>query len=428
MDEDRVKRVSYSDGQDLRLEDFQAEQDYHVRMRRWHNRTGHTWGVVAGLKLDLQKDRDRLVVLPGFAIDGYGRELVLLSPADVPIQPSVDEVRTYDVWLYYYCYAADPAPPGYATCPQKNVPWSNYYRWVEEPRVLVTPAQGPANPDKPPKVPEGDLKLGPIHPSPDEAAKWPVLLARVMAGGQPGQSFVVDHGSRRYAGARAGSVRHPDDNVRLDLTPTQTEPKRDFGVVLRKSDQDQELLGVSEKGARFPKGMSVTGEVRIEGGALAFPARTVEPKTRLPWKVYTAKDAKTNKQELRVELPGDRTSALVVGSWSVEKNGFSPFLTVGADNTVTVHGTLVVNGKLEGGVGAAMEVGAAGAVGASGEAAPTALPTPTEESLAAGVAALFGASPDLIPQFVHLLWERHQHAARILKDVVGQYGHGQQGA
>ncbi|SHF55981.1 hypothetical protein [Streptoalloteichus hindustanus] len=414
MDEDRIKRVSYSDGQYLRLEDFQAEQDYHVRMRRRHNLAGHTWGVVTGL--ELLAERDKLSVQPGFAIDGYGRELVLLSRADVPIQPSADEVRTYDVWLYYYCYAVDPAPPGYATCPQKDVPWSNYYRWVEEPRVLVTPAHGPPKPDEPPAVPEGDRKFGPVHPSPDEAAKWPVLLARVMAGGQTTHFFEIDYSCRRYVGVRAGSVCHPDGTVRLDLTPTGTDPKRDFGVILRKEDKDQELLAVSENGTRFPKGMTVAGEIRVDGGALAFPASEVTPTTQLPWKVYTAKEAATNRQELRVELPDDRKSALVVGAWSTEKNCFAPLLSIGADNTVTVHGTLVVNGKLEGGVGGTRE---------GPDAVP---PAPPEVSLSEGIADMFGACPELIPRLVELLRARHPAAAQVLAEVVGQHGRRDPGA
>ena len=71
-----IKRLKYFDHQFLREQDFTAEQAYHITMRRLHNRAVHGWGVVEGLEVHKKSERE-IVVEPGIAIDGQGREIVL---------------------------------------------------------------------------------------------------------------------------------------------------------------------------------------------------------------------------------------------------------------------------------------------------------------------------------------------------------------
>jgi hypothetical protein len=74
-----VKRLNYFTHQFLREQDFQAEQAYHVAMRRQHNRLLHGWGVIEGF--DVRKRSEHEVVIdPGIAIDNLGREIVLDAP------------------------------------------------------------------------------------------------------------------------------------------------------------------------------------------------------------------------------------------------------------------------------------------------------------------------------------------------------------
>ncbi|MFZ0771193.1 MAG: hypothetical protein WCA49_08060 [Candidatus Sulfotelmatobacter sp.] len=74
-----VKRLNYFTHQFLREQDFQAEQAYHVALRRQHNRLLHGWGVVEGF--DVRKKSEREIVIdPGIAIDNLGREIVLATP------------------------------------------------------------------------------------------------------------------------------------------------------------------------------------------------------------------------------------------------------------------------------------------------------------------------------------------------------------
>jgi len=74
-----VKRLNYFTHQFLREQDFQAEQAYHVAMRRQHNRLLHGWGVVEGFEVRKKSDHE-VVIEPGIAIDNQGREIVLATP------------------------------------------------------------------------------------------------------------------------------------------------------------------------------------------------------------------------------------------------------------------------------------------------------------------------------------------------------------
>lgn len=76
-DPSSVKRLRYFDRQFLREPDFTAEQEYHLRMRRLHNRTLHTWGIAEGLALSAPSGARQVTVSAGSAIDSAGREIVL---------------------------------------------------------------------------------------------------------------------------------------------------------------------------------------------------------------------------------------------------------------------------------------------------------------------------------------------------------------
>ncbi|HLL47220.1 MAG TPA: hypothetical protein VK399_10960, partial [Longimicrobiaceae bacterium] len=64
-----VKRLKYFNHQFLRVEDFQEEQDYHLRMRRRLNRVLHTWGVAEGLQVSAAAGATAVKVSAGTAID-----------------------------------------------------------------------------------------------------------------------------------------------------------------------------------------------------------------------------------------------------------------------------------------------------------------------------------------------------------------------
>lgn len=73
-----TKRLKYFTHQFLREQDFEAEQKYHIDMRRLHNRSIHGWGVIEGLAVH-KKNEKEITIDPGIALDGQGREIVLTN-------------------------------------------------------------------------------------------------------------------------------------------------------------------------------------------------------------------------------------------------------------------------------------------------------------------------------------------------------------
>ncbi|GAA1501202.1 hypothetical protein GCM10009740_37830 [Terrabacter terrae] len=70
-------RINFFPGRLLSVGDLEHEQQQ-ARERQWmHNRLLHGHGVVAGL--DVTVAGDRVQVSPGFALDSFGREIVLAS-------------------------------------------------------------------------------------------------------------------------------------------------------------------------------------------------------------------------------------------------------------------------------------------------------------------------------------------------------------
>lgn len=81
---DRIERLHYFQRQFLGATDFEDQQDYHRCMRQRHHLGPHTWGVVTGLRLvEVESEGGSgidVYVLPGLAVDGFGREILVLEP------------------------------------------------------------------------------------------------------------------------------------------------------------------------------------------------------------------------------------------------------------------------------------------------------------------------------------------------------------
>lgn len=418
MDADRIVRVRYFDRQFLRPQDFTDEQAYHVAMRRRHNVAGHTWGILHGL--DLTVDGGPLAVQPGLAVDGYGREVVVIERMTVPPlppTPMTGEVA-YDIWLSYDRIGSDTAPSGYGACGSDA---TAYYRWQELPRLLITAADDAVDASHPPQVPLGDLAFGAERTAPEETEPWPVLLGRVR---RTGSDLTIDRSGRRYAGLVAASVAHPRGDARIDLGPTAaTDPTR-FAV--RADSGTDPLFDIAATGTATVHGtLAVNGELRIEQGALDFPVEvtgTPPAKAPQPWQVYGAQSG--TQRELRVELPAGSGNALVIGTWSADQDMFTPCLTVRGDNTVTVHGNLTVQGSLSAPTTAAQAPSAAvqalatgallsGIGGAAGVAARLYRPQGTSAS-AAAVATALAADPQLLQQVAAQLKQGYGDTAGTL--------------
>ncbi|MEO8339278.1 MAG: hypothetical protein ABI604_06095 [Nitrospirota bacterium] len=79
MIEKPLDRLNYYNGQRLEASDLKLEQEYHIRTRRWINKSLYTPGIARGLDIRAEKDTRFVIVSPGLALDSEGKEILLLE-------------------------------------------------------------------------------------------------------------------------------------------------------------------------------------------------------------------------------------------------------------------------------------------------------------------------------------------------------------
>lgn len=208
-----IDRVHFFERQYLRAYDLEAEQLYHIEMRRRLNIGLHTWGIVTGLDLresetvpDIPKD---FHISRGMAIDAYGRELVV--PVDRPITTAdLDRNRITDVGEFFLSIVykrelTTPPAPGYRVCDLKD----QYTRWRESFDVLITRDDPTAGLGAEPAV---------ADPLSDDPAldPWPIILGKITTVRPVNDRLRVDTATvaaRKYAGVRAQRVLTPASSI-----------------------------------------------------------------------------------------------------------------------------------------------------------------------------------------------------------------------
>ncbi len=117
------ERNRYFYGKLLDVYHFELETNY-LNAKRWLlNRLVSGYGVVCGLDVQLCKDEKSIIVLPGFAIDKWGREIIVPESSkpvklpDVPAQKSetpkqepCDEDNFVHVCICFLECESDPMP------------------------------------------------------------------------------------------------------------------------------------------------------------------------------------------------------------------------------------------------------------------------------------------------------------------------------
>jgi hypothetical protein len=141
---DPVRRVNYFFGQLLTADDLQAEQDYHRQMRYLHNRLLGQ-GVVDGLEVTAGGDGSTIVVSPGLAIDGFGRELVLPHDVQLELCDDIDPDGSLDVTATWAEQPDSFVPSMDGTADgttDGTADGTNFTRWLELPELaLVRPGE-----------------------------------------------------------------------------------------------------------------------------------------------------------------------------------------------------------------------------------------------------------------------------------------------
>lgn len=361
MSDNSISRAHYFEGQFLRTQDFVDEQAYHVAMRRRHNISHHTWGIVSGLQIVLEEGH--FFVQPGVAVDGYGRELILPQKRALSSSAFIDKgSNELDVWLTYGRTASDEAPSGYAGCGNGNLNSASFYRWQETANILL---EKPADsPDRrvPAEVALPDRDFNATRTPPDgPESLWPVFLGQIIKDpANQQQPLAVRLDNRPYVGLVGESITAPSGLAHVQVGSELANDANRFAIFTR----DNNALKPSALLPRFEIDIegevtvrgdaSVEGNLVIAGGAVEFETTNAPDDRAYPWTIYRFSDGVTN--QLRIEMAagtGAGKNEVVIGAWfkgpddtGQEKEMFHPCLTIRDNCTVEVSGNLVVKGTI----------------------------------------------------------------------------------
>jgi hypothetical protein len=319
--------VNFHPGQYLTARLFQAEQEYHITMRERHNLSGHDWGVADGLRLSAG------YIEAGYAIDGYGRELVLPARAQLPLSTAFDEygADSLDVSLVYG-RTVDPT--------------GDYV--AEQPVIAFSRALSPTADRRHPAVAAGDENFGATGTAPlDNMHPWAVYLGTLTRDPAAPTIPPVVSGTPVYVGARAAQVVTPAGDARLELGQQ---------IALYGADPETPALrwqpGDTDGGAQLDLegALTVAGDLTVAGGRVVLSGSAADASPGWQLDHVTRTESGATVEQLRLVL-GDPATAgasteFVVGCY--RDGQFAPCLTVAADGTVTVHGNLIIQGTMTG--------------------------------------------------------------------------------
>jgi len=361
-----LARVQYFDKQFLRVDEFRDEQLYQLALRRRHNITQHIWGIVSGLELALE-DESVVVVRPGVAIDGYGRELVLEAKNRVSAD-AFDDYGTdrLDVWLVYGRTDEGSSPSGYGDCAGGG----QSYRSAEVPQVLVErPLANRVDPRHPPGVPSEVLNAPQPRLSDSPSERWRVYLGRII---RTDDGILVDAGHRPYAGVVAECIDHPANATRVEIGGQSISERTIDGVTYTYEPDSagtrRFAVFVSEEGVttlaprlevlsddqiRLRGETIVEGHLRMSGGAVRFGGTAAIDEVIDEPTVYRVNDGA---DQLRIDLGTGAIDRQFVVGFSKDGKFIECLKVELVDKTnsgtpaalVSVAGDLHVGGKITG--------------------------------------------------------------------------------
>jgi hypothetical protein len=128
MNDIAEQRPSFFEGEVLSAADLEHVVVYLRDQNARHLLGGHTWGIVAGLQLLEQTAPNGAIdyyLLPGYAVDGYGRAIVVVNPLRLSVdwfngQPS----GPVQVWIRYDQDQTNAVRQGFQVCCGDNDAYS----------------------------------------------------------------------------------------------------------------------------------------------------------------------------------------------------------------------------------------------------------------------------------------------------------------
>jgi hypothetical protein len=293
-----IQRPRFYEGQYLGSADLTSLVEYERRQGASHSLGGHTWGIAIGLQiLERESAADpteiQAFVQPGFAWDGFGRQIVANGPIgvspelftaiaydavldDQTLSGSGEDGRLVPLWLQFVEATTRPPRPGFEVCTDEDqssridesVKLVAGERTLPQQRDKVTLAGRQVDPED--ALTAFDPASGRVFdasvshqelPGPGLRANWlvPIGLVRWLPSQTPGQpgTFVKrtladldgSRRRRRYAGLVAEAVHAADGILRF------RDRSKDAAPV-----SSSELVGIE-------------GDLRVDGDARLFGSK-----------------------------------------------------------------------------------------------------------------------------------------------------------
>lgn len=120
MNDIAAERPSFFEGEVIGAADLEQIMVYVREQTARHLLGGHTWGIVAGLQLMEQTAPSGAIdvyLLPGYAIDGYGRAVVVVNPLRLDVAWFNGQASgPTQVWIRYDQGETRGVRPGFQVC------------------------------------------------------------------------------------------------------------------------------------------------------------------------------------------------------------------------------------------------------------------------------------------------------------------------
>jgi hypothetical protein len=176
-----ISRVNYFNGQRLEADDFRAEQDYQIAVRRKLYSVLYSVGIVQGLEVTPHPtDQHKVIVAPGVALDSLGREIILLAATEVITAgtPTTNPAAIFGNYLVI-SYTEQRTQAVSDGCVTASGACGGNLAWGAATRIVAQPA----------------LQFTDTYPAPNSGQ---IVLAQVALGSgcQVGQ---IESGVRQYA-------------------------------------------------------------------------------------------------------------------------------------------------------------------------------------------------------------------------------------
>jgi hypothetical protein len=306
MSDTLPQRPTFTNGQYIGADDLNAAVDYANDKIERLSLSGRTWGIGSGLALVEIADATgaiQMYIEPGIAWDGYGRAIVVVSPAPVTADlfaglPSGNQ----KVWLRYSALDTQMVSPGFQACgagdPATRI--ADTYAIVTTALTVLMQTDGVvlngvAVPDPRNMLIAFDAAAAvvldgsaPHQFFPDDSAEWLVPVG-VVSYNASSASFnartpaqlALNRVTRRYIGAVVESVLAADGVLRLrdrqtDQQSGQTNDALDAAASIQPSDiqadPNNPTRMIGNELVWVEGNLRVLGDARLWGGALSLRA------------------------------------------------------------------------------------------------------------------------------------------------------------